>query len=32
MLHDLSADFRPLSDDFAAAREAARVLIVTSPT
>ncbi len=32
MLHDLAPDFRPLSADFSAAGEYARVLVVTSPT
>jgi len=32
MLHDLTPDFGPLSGDFAAAGESARVLLVLSPT
>ena len=32
MLHDLTSDFSPLSDDFAAAGECARTLLVVSPT
>jgi hypothetical protein len=32
MLHDLDPDFDPLSDDFAAASDSARVLLVLSPT
>jgi len=32
MMHDLASDFSPLSDDFDAAGEYARVLLVVSPT
>ncbi len=32
MLHDLGPDFRPLSSDFSAASDSARVLLVLSPT
>lgn len=32
MLHDLTPDFSPLSGDFDAASDHARVLLVVSPT
>ncbi len=32
MLHDLTSDFSPLSSDFDAAADSARVLLVLSPT
>jgi hypothetical protein len=32
MLHDLGPDFSPLTREFAAASENARVLLVVSPT
>ncbi len=32
MLHDLTPDFNPLSGDFSAAGDSARVLLIVSPT